>query len=158
MAWTTYSAGDIAKADEHMANWNNGRNELGEVRLFALSMTGAVTKVTLQGRGWAICDGTTPVAQGITTPTIETTPNLEDKFIRMSNDESSGGTGGSETHTHTVSKSPHSYITNGSALAYGINGVTGNATGRITSDIITSSTDTKPPYYELAYFMKVKVI
>ncbi len=34
---------------------------LGEVRMFAISETGAITKLTLQNKGWAICDGTTAV-------------------------------------------------------------------------------------------------
>ena len=41
-------------------------------------MTGAITKATLQSYGWAICDGTTPATQGISSPTITTTPDLQE--------------------------------------------------------------------------------
>ena len=63
---------------------------LGEVKMFALSTSGAVTKTSLQANGFAICDGTTPVSQGISSPTITTTPNLENNFIKGSDDETSG--------------------------------------------------------------------
>ncbi len=146
-------------------------NQLGEIKMFALSLTGAVTKATLQGKGWAICDGTTPAAQGISSPTITTTPNLEHKFIRMSDDESSGNSGGSETHNHQW----HTRSTAGSDTSERIQafaetfskGKSYNASGSeinftaqggdwITGEYYTTNTDTKPPYYELAFFLKVK--
>jgi len=144
-------------------------NQLGEVKLFALSMSGAVTKATLQGKGWAICDGTTPASQGISTPTITTTPNLEHKFLRMSDNESSGATGGSETHNHKW----YDYYQNGSAIGIYVTGSDDDREGQtfssagtavnVTSynnlfnvDGYTNKIDTKPPYYELAYFLKVK--
>jgi len=103
----TFTNGTVADADEVNQNFTDSIQDtglLGEVRMFGLSMTGALTKANLQALGWAICDGTTPASQGISSPTIATTPNLEDKFISMSNDETSGTTGGSATmgHTHTV--------------------------------------------------------
>ena len=73
--------------------YNNSKDELGEIKMFDLSRSGAVTKATLQGRGWAICDGTTPASQGITDPTITTTPDLRTKFLRHSANETTGGTG-----------------------------------------------------------------
>jgi len=116
---------------------------LGEVKQFALSIIGAVTKAALQTRGWAICDGTTPASQGISSPTIATTPNLEHTFMRMSDDESSGGTGGSETHNHAVSSTFHvDDYPSGDTDAVGTT--------------MTSATSTLPTYYELAFFMKVK--
>lgn len=79
---------------------------LGEVKMFSLSLTGAVTKANLQAAGWAICDGTTPTTQGISSATITSTPNLQDKFLKMSTDESSGTTGGEATHTLTIAEMP----------------------------------------------------
>ena len=35
-------------------NFNNSLNEIGEVRMFALSIIGSVTKLSLQSRGWEI--------------------------------------------------------------------------------------------------------
>ena len=144
-----FTNGTVADADEVNQNFEDVEEQLGylgEVRMFALSMTGAITKASLQGKGWAICDGTTPVTQGITSPTIETTPDLQEKFIRMSDDESSGGTGGSETHSHTVTMS---YISNHSGNSH-------TGAGRTGDTSPTNSAGTIPPYYELAYFMKVK--
>ena len=104
MVTYTFTNGETADADEVNQNFTDVEQDvglLGEVRMFALSMTGAVTKASLQGKGWAICDGTTPASQGITSPTIETTPDLQEKFIRMSDDETSGTTGGSnDDHNH----------------------------------------------------------
>ena len=152
-------------------------NQLGEVKLFALSMSGAVTKATLQGKGWAICDGTTPASQGISTPTITTTPNLEHKFLRMSDDESSGDCGGSETHNHQITYRDNDsqsedkwvlgvdyYVNNNYDVAkcYDSSGSVLDPTDlhtsndRIDDNLYTNKIDTKPPYYELAYFMKVK--
>ena len=153
---------------------------LGEVRQFALSMSGAVTKATLQSNGWAICDGTTPTSQGISSPTITTTPDLQNRFIRMSDDETSGTTGGSDTNTHN-----HKWSTEGTGNAYGIqksssqttcNNLTWNGTGSTEqmqfngnnlggvseatfhgSNYTSQETiNTMPSYYELAFFIKVK--
>jgi hypothetical protein len=141
-----FTNGTVADADEVNQNFTDVEQDtglLGEVRMFALSMTGAITKASLQGKGWAICDGTTPVTQGITSPTIETTPDLQEKFIRMSDDESSGGTGGEATtgtHTHGT-RTVEGWPEHESTTAY-------NGSGGSHSNI--------PPYYELAYFMKVK--
>ena len=126
---------------------------LSEVKMFALSMTGAITKAVLQGNGWAICDGTTPAAQGISSPTITTTPDLQDKFISMSNDESSGTTGGSATmaHTHTVTPASLGYVFNDGSQR------TPAAPSQVTSSA-ASNTENRPPFYELVFFMKVKIV
>jgi len=120
-------------------------NQLGEVKLFALSMSGAVTKATLQGKGWAICDGTTPASQGISTPTITTTPNLEHKFLRMSDNESSGATGGSETHTHDVPL--NSLVSTGATNAWYASN---------TTDTNTGGASTLPTYYGVVWIMRVR--
>jgi len=158
MAWTTFSAGTVAKADEVNSNFSNAKEELGEIKQFALSITGAVTKSSLQARGWAICDGTTPASQGITDPTITTTPDLREKFLRHSANETTGGTGGTSTHTHTTSNTgwANNNTTN-DRIAYATSS-TGNATYRITEALTTSSVGTLPPYYDICYFIKVKIV
>jgi len=144
-------------------NWavtTTGAGIIGQVTMFALSMSGSVTKATLQGAGWAICDGTTPVSQGITSPTIATTPNLEHTFMRMSDNETSGGTGGSDTHTLTEAEMPshtHSYThyTSGGSSESGVgsDGLNAATTGSKGGD---TAHNNLPTYYEMAFFMKVK--
>jgi len=136
-----------------------GGGELGEVKMFALSMTGAITKAALQGKGWAICDGTTPAAQGISSPTIETTPNLQEKFLRMSNDETSGGTGGADTHTHVVPRAGYGYNgskTHGVLLTSNNGTISDSGTSISSATPDSGSSSSLPAYYEVAYFMKVK--
>lgn len=140
---------------------------LGEVKMFALSMTGATTKAALQTRGWAICDGTTPATQGISSPTIETTPDLQDKFISMSNDETSGTTGGASSvvHNHKWLNDDGSGtgkfdMTAGSGRTYNTSGANldlTSATWEADSWTDNDTTATLPPFYELVYFMKVKI-
>jgi hypothetical protein len=149
---------------------NAGSGILGEVRMFALSISGAVTKSTLQGYGWAICDGTTPSAQGISDADITTTPNLEHKFIRMSDDETSGTTGGEDEHNHQWLTDPaggatsegRTWESDGSTQQNVRDAIDGSGTGDFFIKIVnenqyyTKNTDTKPPYYEMAFFIKVK--
>lgn len=115
---------------------------LGEVKMFALSLAGAKTKAELQSEGWAICDGTTPTSQGITDADITETPNLENKFIRGSDDESSGSTGGLESITLAQGNAP------AAPVAFVVGAIEGVSSGEV---------ENKPPYYELAYFIKVKL-
>ena len=141
---------------------------LGEVRMFALSETSAVTKATLQGQGWAICDGTTPAAQSISSPTMTAaTPDLQDSFISMSNDETSGSTGGSSTHNHqwlttTIGASdPTTYDSAGSSKNVDTHegedpGEDVISANRTANTYYTSKVDTRPPFYELVLFMKVR--
>ncbi len=135
---TDWADGNVLYAADQNDTFDATLGFLGEVRMFALSMSNAITKASLQTAGWAICDGTTPAAQGISSPTITTTPNLEEKFIRMSGDESSSGTGGAVSHQHDH----------------------GGGSGNIGYDSGDGKTDVKsnlPPYYELVFFIKVVV-
>jgi len=117
---------------------NTIRSFLGEIRMFALSMSGAGTKAQLQTAGWAICDGTTATAQGIASADITSvTPDFQSKFSRGSDDESSGTTGGAVSHNH------------GSEDGSGWDNNGGGATMSQASNL--------PPYYEIVFFMKVKL-
>ena len=142
---------------------SNSIGIIGEIKQIDLSITGAETKSNLQSNGWAICDGTTPASQGISDAIITTTPDLRERFLRHSADETTGGTGGASTvtlditqmpaHTHTLS---YKQYPSGSAVYY-VGGF--NETGNSTT---TSSTggglahENKPPYYDICYFIKVK--
>ncbi len=138
---------------------------LGEVKQFALSLTGAVTKATLQSKGWAICDGTTPASQGIADATITTTPDLRERFLRHSADETTGGTGGASTVTLDVSQIPaHTHnihyerntANSSTSVVGGYEGANGTATTQSTGGGLAH--ENKPPYYDICYFIKVKVI
>lgn len=162
MAGSTYpfTDGSLITAAGQNAAHQAAEGKLGEVRMFALSMSGAITKSTLQGQGWAICDGTTPASQGISSPTIATTPNLEDKFIAMSSDETSGTTGGANTidvsHQHTLTittgTSPVDFPTSSANGRYGTGSTRNTNTGG------DSAQDNRPAFYEMAFFIKVKLI
>lgn len=121
---------------------------LGQVISVSLSAVGAWSKSDWQDSGWAICDGTTPVAQGITDPTITTTDDLSDTFLRSSNDETSGSTGGADSHTHT-----------GYTAYEDGNTDIGNAgSGNVVQNHrhVISSDSNLPSYYEVVKFIKVK--
>jgi hypothetical protein len=157
---------------------------LGEVKMFAISLSGAVTKEFLQSKGWAICDGSTCEAQGIQNSVIPQTPDLQYKFIRMSNSETSGAIGGSEAHNHQWAENMRGNFSS-SSTSIGAGGFIGsgyfsnqnltlsfNSSGTaeyvckdqlgntdsftLCGDWYTNNTDTKPPYYELVFFIKVK--
>jgi len=147
---TDWANGEVLYAADLNDTISNMDGALGEIKKFALSISGAITKSTLQTRGWAICDGTTPASQGISSPTIATTPNLENLFLRASDDETSGSTGGATTHSHTVS--PPSRQDNVDITVGGTDDVwygSGNGSTNTVSNL--------PPYYEVALFIKVKI-
>lgn len=154
-----------------LATVSSDINLLGEVRTFTLSIAGSLTKAQLQAKGWAICDGTTATAQGISDATIENTPDLREKFLRHSANETTGGTGGTATHLHqwaiqangttkTIAvyassdnnQTRQSYNSSGSATV-----ITNDGGQNMTGSWYTSAVGTLPPYYDICYFIKVKV-
>ena len=170
--WTSEELKSVDLNDTFDATINGGM--LGEVKMFALSISGSITKSNLQGKGWAICDGTTPASQGISAPDITaSTPNLENRFIRGSDNETSGTTGGTSDHNHqwsfdTNSTPSQTWESNGTTKknmpSAGI-GNMGSAAAAISinanardCDLWTNDASTLPSYYELVFFMKVKVV
>lgn len=151
---------------------DDGIGLLGEIRQIALSITGALTKSQLQARGWAICDGTTPATQGISDPVITTTPDLREKFLRHSADETTGGTGGEDTHILSINEMPsHSHTLRLRLTDYSGGGTIpeltklGDGHASSSSDDFTGAIlntgsgdahENKPPYYDICYFIKVK--
>jgi hypothetical protein len=123
--------------------------------------------------GWHLCDGTNG------------TPDLRDRFIvGAGNTYSPGNTGGSNTHTHSLSAHTHSlsghthtfsgttsvFNSNGNAIASGGANYTGshshtysgttvgptpNTSSAPSLDTTGSPTNGLPPYYALAYIMKL---
>lgn len=159
--YTTVSDGD--ELSDGYFNDIGYTGALGEVRQFALSVSGAVTKATLQSKGWAICDGTTPATQGISSADITaSTPNLENKFVRASDDEASGATGGADTHTITEAELPAHVHTVNYSNSDGGSGDSMRRGASVDGTINSGSTGSGdahnniPAYYELVFFIKVK--
>jgi hypothetical protein len=135
---------------------------LGQIIQVDISRTGALSKANLQAKGWAICDGTTPSSQGISSPTITTTPDLREKFLRHSANETTGGTGGSATknlaHTHTYSGG-NSAVQNSDNNLYSASNGGLNTSGVVSISLANGGSTTQdilPPYYDICYFIKVK--
>lgn len=96
--------------------------------------------------GWVECDGSVlndaaSVYDGQTLPDL----NGDNRFLR--GNSTSGGTGGSETHTH-VQTDAGNFILGGS----GCSGADGGAKSGGTTD----ATSTLPTYYEVVWIMRVK--
>ena len=98
--------------------------------------------------GWALCDGT----QG--------TPDLRDKFILgAGNTYNPGDTGGSATHTHTVPNHTHDLSKSMTRVPFGDEDY-------VLTDVFidetaigeTSTASNLPPYYALAFIMKLEII
>lgn len=151
---------------------------LGEVRSFAVSITGALSVATLRGFGWAVCDGSTPASQGVATPTITaSTPNLVDKFL-TGDATASGATGGAATVTLTEAQLPaHKHTLNGQSTLTPDNTFTGGssfasklaaenlyraAAGNATNGAYVNDTgsgdshENLPPFYEVVFMIKVR--
>jgi len=94
--------------------------------------------------GWTLCDGNNG------------TPDLRDSFVLGASVPSPpGATGGSLTHTHTGTTNGHSHSITGppdywqQGLGYD------NQTGTSTDTFTTQPANNLPPYYALAYIMKL---
>ena len=99
--------------------------------------------VALIPAGWQLCDGTNG------------TPDLRNRFLVGAGDTfNPGGTGGATTHTHDFTANTHTHShAPGSGLASGVN-FTPNASD-VASAGTTDTKDGRPPYYALAYIMKL---
>lgn len=96
-------------------------------------------------QGWTLCDGTNG------------TPDLTDLFIvGAGNSYNPGDTGGSATQTHTFTTNGHFHDIpqtppNDAAAGF----VRGARTDTKTDSGTTDSSDNRPPFYALAFIMKV---
>lgn len=91
--------------------------------------------------GWALCDGTNG------------TPNLKNKFIVCAGDTYAvAATGGALTHTHAATQPAHSHGFSGGGPIQSGSGLVLSAT---TPTITVPSVNHLPPYYALAYIMKL---
>jgi len=102
--------------------------------------SGAIVDIPV---GWALCDGTLG------------TPDLTDRFIVQAGDTyNPDDSGGDIAHLHTFTSNDHFHSIPGGTAITGIsprNALTGNK-------VITGTTNAKyapPPYYALAYVMKL---
>jgi len=97
--------------------------------------------------GWALCDGTSG------------TPDLRDKFIQGAGGSLNvGNTGGAASHSHPLTSIITDIVTNfsvpeGDAAPNSPVNVTGEMLGIGTTN--TDSTDNVPPFYALAFIMKL---
>lgn len=102
--------------------------------------------------GWVECNGQT-LSDAASVYNGQTIPNLNGNNYFLRGNSTSGGTGGSDTHTHdysgtTGTDSQSSSFYSGSDYA----------SIQHTHDYsgTTTSTDTKPPYYEVVWIMRIK--
>jgi hypothetical protein len=111
--------------------------------------------------GWALCDGTNG------------TPDLRDRFVRgASQSQDPGATGGSTAHSHAINNHTHTFSdaestdASGSAVTpsflgaavasphvhdHSVSGTTGNPTAPATTDSVSHA----PPFFKLAFLMKL---
>jgi hypothetical protein len=140
---------------------NETEGFLGELKSVNISYSGATTLNEMRSQGWAVADGTTPVSQGITNPDITTTPDMRHRFIRSSNDNTSGTTGGEDTHVLTISEMPSHTHEADCSISAGTNADArcGKENGNTFSTNSTGGDEAhenRPEFYESVLFMKVK--
>lgn len=93
--------------------------------------------------GWHLCDGTTG------------TPNLKNSFVVGAGDTYVvGATGGSSSHYHTGTTDFHGHDIAGGAEIPSGSGYN-NYVDQVLVNFTTQSTNSLPPYYALAYIMKL---
>jgi len=127
----------IANGDQINEGYFNGIlasvAPIGSIVAWAKTLTGVPALID----GWVECDGS--VLSDADSPLNgQTIPDLngDNRFLR--GETTSGGTGGSETHTHT--------LTGAGTLT----------TGGSDLDISTNAVGTLPTYYEVVWIMKIK--
>ena len=96
---------------------------------------------------WVECNGQTisdadSVYNGVVIPNLNA-----NRFLR--GNSTSGGTGGSDTHTHTGSTGFNSNGTPGGDIAH-------TSQGRHTHSFTTDKGSTLPSYYEVVWIMRIK--
>lgn len=122
-------------------------------------LTGMPSIATVQGLGFALCDGTTAASQGISDPTITAaTPDIngDGAFIRA-NDAASATLENHQlqTHTHNLtflnisSQNAYDWSSNNNSL--GQNGT--QASGNPST---ANGSKTRPDYVTVVWFMRVK--
>jgi hypothetical protein len=100
--------------------------------------------------GYVECNGQTlsdanSVYNGIVIPNLNGSTDATKRFLRGAT--TSGGTGGSATHTHSVgSATDNHFITSASPIATAVTSIS----------VSTGSASTIPTYYEVVYVMRVK--
>lgn len=142
----TYTDNDVLTA----ANLNDSIDEvtppIGAVVAWLKSFTGVPATLPtgwVECNGQALSDADSPL-NGQTIPDLNGSSGTE-RFLR--GQTTSGGTGGSETHTHPITDLNVHDTNTGSGYA----GFNSNTTSRNTS-----ATSTLPSYYEVVWIMRVK--
>lgn len=94
--------------------------------------------------GWNLCDGTNG------------TPDLRDLFILGAGSTyNPGDTGGSATHTHTGTTDGHTHTISGPPDFWQSGAGFDNQTASSTVPFTTDPANNLPPFYSLAYIMRI---
>ncbi len=142
---------DVSDGDQLNSGYFNGIKSLGTnnhptmvpvgaVVAWLKSFTGVPQTLPI---GWVECDGSV-ISDGDSPMDGQTVPDLngDNRFLR--GETTSGGTGGSESHTHSIGASDEG----------------GFATGGLgpvkNPDANTGSTSTLPTYYEVLWIIRIK--
>lgn len=123
----------------------NGEIPIGTIISWAKSIAGVPQTLPY---GWALANGQTlSDTQSIFNGLV--LPDLTQKFLR--GNVTSGGTGGSETHTHNGSVNPTETVDNVQA---GSDFFVADTTHDHT--YTTNPTSTLPSYYEIVFLIRIK--
>jgi len=114
---------------------------IGSVIGWAKSITGVPQTLP---QGWVECNG--QVLSDANSPyNGETIPDLNGDNRYLRGNDTSGGTGGSEDHTHTIATDDHIWAS----------GVYSN--GNINGNNVTyTDVSNDPPYYQVVWIMRIK--